>query len=351
MRLYPLLDYKQYRQIGNESGSCKTSDAGDANGRIYRFTGRFESITDGKTLWVRSDELTIPVSLEKTQCWLFPIQKGEGGKWASLSNKTPELIRWNRISTISESAKIFIGGELKIQNNRPIFVSSKENPLKVIFYNCSDEVMTESIIRTARAGSEYWNRVTPVSLAFGAIALLYIAASFLNRPAFRLTVISALVSVFIPVLPVFPPGFLFTTLYRRMAWQARRYRVFRDLSRLPLRYLKTDRESTLLYNGENYGYLKTETTEKPAPLLVPEITGEYLHKKNYIFGVLNDESPLPVKSKDPFVSFGLLPDLPQNIVKRYTVKAYMAEIFAWFFLLLGIIANIIFIFMILSSLA
>jgi hypothetical protein len=313
---------------------------------IFRFTGEIESITDGKTLWVKGGSLTIPVSLEKTKCWLLPIQEGEGVP------EMPEQIHWNRVSTLTEGAKVFIGGILKTQDNRLSFVSTKEKPLTVIFYNCPDTSLTAAIIRAARTRDEYWNNITPVSLIFGALALVYIAASFLNRPAFRLTVITALVALFVPVFPAFPPGLLLTVLYRRMTWQARRYRAFRDLAHLPLRFLPSGQKSGVLSTGEEYGYVKlnslpSEKEEKSIPFLIPELSKERKKTDMYFFGVLNENSPLPEKSKDPFISFGILPDSPLRLARHYAKKAYTLEIFAWIVLLSGIGINIVFIYMIL----
>jgi len=209
------LDYRQYRQPEWEGG-------------IFRFSGGIESITDGQTLWVKGDDLTIPVSITKTKCYLLPIHEGEGFPEA------PQRIRWNRISTITEGAKVFIGGKIKNQDGRLSFVSTKEQPLMVIFYNCPDAAFAGLIIQAARTRNEYWNNITPISLAIGVLALIYIAASFLGRPAFRLTVVSALVAVFIPIFPFFPPGILLTSLYRRLTWNSRKLRADYDLARYGL---------------------------------------------------------------------------------------------------------------------
>lgn len=206
------MDYSLYRRLNKDGG-------------IFRFTGGIESITDGHTLWVRGDDLTLPVSLEKIKCYLLPVNEGTGLPQA------PEPVKWNRISTITEGAKVFIGGRIKSDNNRMNFITEKEMPLMVIFYNCPDDELPSSIIRAARTRNDYWNSITVVSIVIGVMSLLYIASLFLDRPAFRLTVISALAAVFIPVLPIFPPGFLFTLLYRRLTWNARNLRAEYDLAR------------------------------------------------------------------------------------------------------------------------
>jgi hypothetical protein len=333
LRLKPLLDYRQYRQIGSEGG-------------VFRFIGGIESITDGHTLWVKGENLTIPVSLANTQSWLLPMQEEDG------IPKAPERIRWNRVSTLTEGAKVFVGGLLKIKDNRLSFISTKERPLMVIFYDCADDTLTDGIIRAGRTRNEYWNSVTPISLVIGALTQVYIAASFLNRPRFRLTVISALIAISIPILPWFPPGLLFTVLYRRLAWYARNLRSYRDLTRLPLLYLSAGQESSSLYTGEKYGFttcdsLPAEVTEGRLPFLVPEHSKKGKNSQWYIFGVLGENGGLPEKSKDPFVSFGVLPGNPSLLARRYGIAAYTMEVLAWIVLLSGIALNIVFIFMIL----
>jgi hypothetical protein len=222
----------------------------------------------------------------------------------------------------------------------------------VIFYNCPDEELTNAIIHAARTRNEYWNSFTPVSLVLGALALIYFASTFLNRPAFRLTVITSLIAIFVPILPMLPPGLLFTFLYRRMTWHARKLRAWWDIIRLPLIYLQSGKESAVLSTGEKYGFVKIKSLPPnenvQIPRLIPENAAGAEKGDLYIFGVLG--SNLPEKSKDPFVSFGLLPADPAFLAKRYATIAYTTEVIAWIVMLLGIAINIIFIFLILSLL-
>jgi len=254
---FPFLDYRLYHQIKDE-------------GKLFRFTGEIESIIDGHTLWVKGKDLTIPINIKKIKCFLLPVHDEEG------ESEAPQYIRWDRVSLLQEGAKVFIGGIIKMYNNRLSFVTTKEEPLMVIFYNCPDTELTNGIIRTARTRNEYWNSLTPASLVIGALSLIFIAATFLDRPAFRLTVIASFTAVFIPILPVLPPGFLFTVLYRRLTWDARKLRIKWDFAR-----------------------------------------------------------------------FGLLDDSSVSLVKHYAIRSYVFEALAWFFMLLGVSINLIFIFLIL----
>ena len=332
--LSPLLDYRKYREPENE-------------GVAFRFTGEIESITDGRILWVKGGDLTIPVSLEKTNCFLLPKNDGNG------MPEAPEQIRWNRVSTLNEGVKVFIGGHVKMQDNRLNFISTKEIPLIVIFYNCPETELTSTIIRAARTRNDYWNSLTPISLFIGAASLVYIAASFLNRPAYHVIVIGAMAAVFIPVFPMIPPGLLFTFMYRRLAWYSQRNRAYRDLARLPLRYLRQGDESCILNTGEKYGYIKFNSLKEAGteiPHLIPESFKEDKKKECYFFGVLNENEKQPVRSVDPFVSFGILPVSYINHSYRYTIRTYALEVLSWTVLFLGILINVIFIYTILRML-
>ena len=139
-----------------------------------------------------------------------------------------------------------------------------------------------------------------------------------------------------------------------MTWYARRYRAYWDLVLLPLSTLVPGQKSRVLSNGETYGYMEFDSlppeTLKQIPYLVPEISNERKKTKLYVFGIFNEDSLLPVKSKDPFISYGVLPDSPGRMAVGFALKAYLIELLGWIVLMLGIFSNIIFIFMILLQL-
>jgi hypothetical protein len=354
LRLKPLLDYRVCRRLSEE-------------GNIYRFIGGFESVTEDKTLWIRSDDLTIPVALAGAHTYVLPMQEqGQDAESFDPGEEAPERVRWDRVSSLTGGARVFVGGALVLREDRWTFVSRKDTPLLIIFYDGPDRSLAARAIRAGRHYNEYWNVITPYSLALGTVSLIYMALTFLSRPAFRLTVITALIAVFTPLFPLVPPGVLFTVLYRRCWWRARIYRACRDLARLPLTYLKEGRETCVLPGGEVYGSvyfdeLPPEFRERKIPLLVPEAEGR---KKDgwRVFGILNAGEPVPPKAppdgaaplgkrlpaapQDIFVTFGAVPGKPETLARRYTLKAYILEIVAWLALLAGIGLNAFFIRMI-----
>jgi hypothetical protein len=347
LRLSPMLDYGRYsRQEGDGGG-------GHAGGHaVFRFVGGFESVTDGQTLWIRGDDLTVPVSLQNAETYLLPMQKGDDiPEILDPGDEAPEKIRWERVSALTEGAMVYVGGLLIYRDGRWSFASTKETPLLVIFYDGPGHSLTTRAIRAGRHRGEYWNAITPYSLVIGALCQIITAVLFLSRPAFRLTVIVSLTALFVPLYPMIPPGLLFTVIYRRLAWRSRILRSYRDLARLPLRYLPPAGDGTLP-NGERYGFttsaeLPPQAQEGKIPLLLPELTKTKESDLWYIFGALRPGEELPVQPQDSFATFGILPGKPETIAKRCGIAAYTLEVIAWLILFAGIGLNIFFLSMVL----
>jgi hypothetical protein len=340
----------------------------------YRFLGILESVTDEQLLWVRGENLTVPVSLRNAQTYLMPIRK-TGNESFEPGEDTPERIKWSEISTLTGEAKVFVGGPLIYRDDRRIFESMRENPLIVIFYDGDDHFLTIQAIRAGRQRNEYWNSITPYSLILGAINLIIMASSFLLRPAFRLTALTALITVFTPLFPMIPPGLLFTILYRKLWLSALMYRSYRDLARLPLRYFTTpfslyfnkknrivstnNSEQLLLScrlpNGELYGiwYRKVlppkVRDQEDIPLLIPE------HEKRekdgwYLFGILPERTEtepqvknIPAITNDVCAVHGILPGNPETLALRFSLKAHFLEIASILAFSAGMALNIYFI--------
>jgi hypothetical protein len=331
--------------------------------------GGFES-TDGHTLWISSETLTIPIILANAHTYILPMPEGgEIFEFFDPSEEAPERIRWDRVSSLTKGAKVFVGGTLVKQQDRWVFASTKKHPLLVIFYDGSDRSITIRTIRAGRNKNEYWNAVTPYSFVGGTCCQLGIAVSFLARPAFRFTALIACVAMFTPLFPLFPPGVLFTLLYRRLWWRARIFRAYRDILRLPLKYLPPGAWDCRLPNGERYGRvyydsLPQEAEERQIPLLIPVREGQNKKGLNvagwYVFGSLPEESasaslsgtvpPLPQEPQDLFATFGAVPGNPEILARSYTIKAYILEIISCFFLFAGMGINIFFIVLIISIL-
>jgi hypothetical protein len=348
LRLKPFLDYAAYRR---------------GEGGLYRFIGGFESVTDGHTLWIRNKDLTIPVSLAGAHTYVLPMpEKDEPSGYFDPGKEAPSRISWDRVTALAEGAKVFVGGALLSQDSRLTFVSERNTPLLVIFYDGPDRSLTSRTIRAGRDGNEYWNFITPYALILGAFSQLLITLNLLNRPAFRLTALTAFFAVFIPLFPMIPPGFALTILYKRLWWQARVFRAYRDLVRLPLKYLPSNQANQgqgrlpdgELYRGVCYDPLpdkaKTAMENRTLPLIIPE-TAAGKHEGWYIYGAVpengeNSQAAIPGEPRDVFATYGVIPGNPVKLARNLTRRAYILEIISWVALLAGISLNTFFIGMI-----
>jgi hypothetical protein len=160
------------------------------------------------------------------------------------------------------------------------------------------------------------------------------AVSFLPRPAFRLTAITAFCAAFVPLYVLAPPGLLFTLAYRRLWQGARVCRSFRDLARLPLVY-----SSRRLPSGEPYGARLFRDLPEGIPLLMPGMK-KSARELWHVFGVLDPEEPVPREPGDGFAPFGAVPGDPERLARSYSRRARVLEFLSLFFLLAGIGLNV-----------
>ncbi|MDR1326745.1 MAG: hypothetical protein LBK00_11995 [Treponema sp.] len=323
--LSPMLDYTAYQHC--------------VQGGRFRFIGGFESIADDHTLWIRAETISIPVNLSGRYTYLFSIAE-EGGE------ERPERIRWDWVSILTEGAKVFVGGNLAREDERLVFVSSKEEPLLLIFYDGNDRSLPIRTIRAGRNKNEYWNPITPYAFILGAFFQLLIALSFLSRPTFSFTSIVAFIALFTPIIPFLPPGLLCTVLYNSLWHKARQFREYRDVARLPLKYLRSEIWRSLLPDGKFYGMSRTNILPEYIPLL---LTSDRKKDQWYVFGHI-DESPLPREPDDLFVTFGAIQGDPEALAHRYAIKAHILEIVSCLFLVMGLGINLFFIILILQQL-
>ncbi|MDR2418170.1 MAG: hypothetical protein LBD79_03855 [Treponema sp.] len=323
--LSPILDYTAYQRC--------------VHGGRFRFIGGFESITDEYTLWIRAETISIPVSLSGRYTYLFSITE-EGDE------ETPERIRWDRVSSLTEGIKIFVGGSLALKDERLVFVSSKEEPLFIIFYDGNDRSLPIRAIHAGRNKNEYWNPITPYAFILGAFSQLLIVLSFLSRPTFRVTSIVAFIALFTPIIPFLPPGLLCTVLYNSLWHKARQFRGYRDVARLPLKYLSAGVWRSLLPDGELYGMSRVDTLPEHIPLL---LSSNREKDQWYVFGRI-DETPLPREPDDLFATFGAIQGDPEILAHRYAIKAHILEIVSGLFLIIGLGINLFSIILILHQL-
>jgi hypothetical protein len=368
LRLAPTLDYARYISCGRAA-----EKPGDGTTGIFRFTGGFESITDGHTLWVQGPDLTIPVALTGARIYTLPVMENQdGNEDFDPSERSLQRLRWDRVAALTGEARVFVGGPLALREGRWIFAAAVGVPLQVIFYTGSDRSMAIHAAWAGRRRNDYWNAATPYALALGALCLITMAVTFLPRPAFRLTVITAFTAAFVPLFPLVPPGLLFTIVYRWFWQRAQIYRACRDLARLPLVYLPSldNKPENMdlparLPGGEYYGARCYDKLPGRIPLLTPGMK-KPRGEPWYVFGAFGRTNPagvmaagspgpfpaelIPREPGDSFAPFGAIPGNPGKLARRCTRYACLLEILSWFLLLGGIVLNAFFIILIITLL-
>jgi hypothetical protein len=305
-------------------------------GGEYHFIGNFESVTNDNTLWIKNDKMTAPVSLKNAQTYMMPLTEKKRDidadeNYFDVNTVSLRRLSWNKISTLTAGAKVFIGGVLKMIGGQQMFISSRKHPLLIIFYECSERTLSAGVVRSGRYQTEYWNTITPYSITGGLFSLIWIAQLFFARPVYRVTVLSAIVAIFGPLFPLLPPGLIFTNLYRHLWWRACLYRIFRDISLLSLKYSGAEYVCRPYEGGVNAG--------AKIQWLVPDDKPEK-GQITYIAGMTRGDTVC--EPDNPFIPYGLLPGDPKIISRIYNRKALFLEISAWFVIAVGIALNVFF---------
>jgi hypothetical protein len=208
--------------------------------------GRLESIQGETTLWVRGETSSIAVDMEKSAVYIV-TQRPQGSP-----NEPPVRTSWNRIGSLPEGSQVLVSGFLDTSEPHPMIRASGEARVLAVFFDGSVETLTRTCIWSGRQMNEYWNSVTPSSLAAGSLALL-VAAYFLLQGTLLRGVAQLSISLAaLPVLPLLPPGVVPFYAYRVFWRRARTLRAFRDVLRLPLRFAGNTRPCGELPNGGTY---------------------------------------------------------------------------------------------------
>ncbi|MCX7655419.1 MAG: hypothetical protein N2Z76_02715 [Treponemataceae bacterium] len=315
----------------------------------FTFLGEVEALSEEDLIWVKNEEFTIPVSVKRVGMYVLPQEAplAYGGS----SREVPRKIAWSDVRSITEGSRIFVGGPVVYKDGRALFSSLPHKPLIVILYEGDDWHLIYKTIQAGRHHNEYYNRCTPFLLALGAFSQLILALWCMGRPGYRGMVYFNLLMLVGPVYPFIPPGLFFTLLYRRLWKQARQYRAFRDLARLPLFHLDKGKTGMVLYTGERYELVPT----KVAPLDLKKETrclwleDPFVKNKNqwYVCGVypagqkkeLLRVSSVPGPSRDPLIPYMVLEANPFTLIKAYKVRAFMLELGALAFLAGGVLLN------------
>ncbi len=197
-----------------------------------RFSGSAEVLQGEDRLWVRGDGATAAIRLKDARIYLLPAARPSDGVYdLEAADETLQPAAWNRLSGLTEGARIYAAGGLGIKGGLPVFHGTPSEPLLILIHDGRDQDLARRTVWAGRHRNEYWNPVTLVSLTAGFLSSGAALYDLLRPPLLSLPAALAAALAFSPVLPFLPPGLAFLSAYRRLWARARRTRARRDLLR------------------------------------------------------------------------------------------------------------------------
>lgn len=313
----------------------------------YRFFGEIETIQQNGLLWVKNEQITMTARMENCHVYLIPSEK-------KMNSQMPTKLRWNRVFSIAEGTDVYICGNISESNGRLQFQGSRKEPLTVILYDGEKKTLLERSISCGRQKNEYWNFLTPWSVAIGGILSLVLLNMMIQANVNVQFLIGGIIVAALPIIPFLPPGLFFFLLYT-VLWRRGRYcRADRDLLALPLRF-EDKNIKTLSYLHQKFSSGKALHPVREGFKKRSFRLGKKNNKSlwNYsVFGSLHnsDEGRWLKEPEDPMKEFILIDGDPSDLVKSATRKAQRYEALSMISILFSLLLNIILMILIINQL-
>jgi hypothetical protein len=309
----------------------------------YRFFGHLEAIEDNDVIWLNDGTISVAADVASKVAHILPARELHANVQRPYPEATPDRLPWSRLTSLPERTPVFVAGRLEVDGGRPVFRAEGRDGLLLILFEGAEHEMLQQSIWTGRQRNEYWNPLTPASLAVGSLSLLLLSYFLIRMPAARAPAIIAASAAFIPLLPFLPPGFVTFPLYRRM-WRRGRYlRAERDLLRLAARHEFDESGHTVLPDGEPYERRRVSPQEAEAldergarriSATVVNETSSY-----YAFGVPSEDGGELRAPEDPMTGLVVVPGPPEELAALSQRHAQFFEVAAVALLLAGIGVN------------
>ena len=237
---------------------------------------------------------------------------------------------------------MLVAGAVDSGGTHPVMSASADGRVLVVFYEGPEKSLVRRSIWNGRQLNEYWNPLTPASLAAGTLALIIVTYVALRQPMGGALAVFALAFAAIPVLPLFPPGIGLFLLYRMWWRRGRLLRAHRDIVVLPSRYIPDGQLCGTLPGGEEYcrrsvgewrarEYEEREIPVVRAPLQVPSETWEVYGRP----GVAELEQP-----DAPLAELIVVAGEPETVSRQCERTARRFELLALAVLALGLGVNL-----------
>jgi hypothetical protein len=331
--LAPLLTYRRAR----------SRETARDEGHQFRFFGSLEAIQHDRELSLRGGDLTVAADMTYSDIYVLPRDTGD------LPDEPPLRTTWDRLGSLTEGTRVFVAGELRRDGNSAVIRGDSTLPLLVVLYDGSERDLLRRSIWSGRQLNEYWNQLTPASLAAGTLALIILAYVLLRSPAGRLPAIAALSLASAPFLLLLPPGIVMFFLYRRSWRRGRVFRAHRDVLLLPLRHVY-EGGTGKLPDGQDYSAFSIDTEEAGelvaagAHMLSPPVA---LESTDYVvFGSRTDSQiGLPA---DPMTELTIVPGDPEALSLLCQRLARRFELLSVAVLGMGLVLNLAGVFVLLQ---
>ncbi len=312
--------------------------------QTVRIVGSLESIQGEHTLWVRSSQISVATDMARSAVYVVSSH-GPGQE-----DTVPMRTSWNRMGSLPEGARVLVCGRLDVSGAHPVIRAPRGEFVAAIFFDGPDETLVRRSIWSGRQANEYWNSVTPSSLAGATISLLLWAYVLLQQQTGRAAAQLAIALATVPVLPLLPPAVGFFYVYRLLWRRGRRYRALRDVVALPERFLAGDQECGDLPGGGRYCRWQVSSDEATALVdagvfrvpIPASIRGSVIN----LYGnpdTRSSREPADVghASRDALAEPMLVEGEPARLVLSCRRRARMYELASTAILAVGLLANFI----------
>lgn len=289
----------------------------------YRLFGEIEAVQSQRLLWVKNSEITMTVKMEYCNIYMIPSEK-------KMNSQMPIKLPWSRVFSIAEGTAIFVSGDVRLEDGRAVFSGRKKDPLTVIIYDGEQRSLLERSISCGRQKNEYWNFMTPWSIAVGGILSLILLDMMIKASVSSTILLLGIIVSSLPLIPFLPPGLVFFILYSNFWKKGRLCRADRDLISLPLRF--EDRN----IKDSDYYHMRFSSGQPLFPLTSGYRSRNiHFYKENRkslwnnsAFGrvVVREDGKWLCEPEDPMKMYLVIYDHPRTLINQSTKKALVYEL-------------------------
>ena len=298
-----------------------------------RMIGVIDAVEGDSTLWISNGEVSAAVEMTGQHLVVLSgMQEDLMYESSAEVGKTPVVIPWDRMFTISQGTQVYLFGRVVAENGRLVFTPESNRSLLIVLFEGAPELLLYRAVWNARQRNEFYNQMTPGSLTLGSAVLLLLAFLLLGNPDARLWGLIALTMSFTPLLPLVPPGVGAYYGFRRLWQSARVMRSRRDLIKA----------AEVISAASECTRLSAQAADEKGRQGIPRVWSG-LSESEVLYA-----SPQQQDCSDILQRPLLLPVNPQQIMIRLNTRAHLFEGAAVLLFCVGQVVNTYLLFVLLS---